>query len=141
VVAPNDDTLYAQFHLDLSQGPQVLTIPATTAHYSILSLDVFGDVFHTSIPSDTPGTYALVPSGFQGALPQGVTPITVPHSLTFWTVRADRFTDGTNSEAAANSSLQMQSLTIYIQHDPPAQTLMPNWLPVPEGPFSLILRI
>ena len=33
------------------------------------------------------------------------------------------------------------SITIYIQHNPPAQTLMPNWLPVPQGPFSVLLRV
>jgi hypothetical protein len=116
VVAPNDDTIYAQFRLDLSQGPQILTIPATTANYSILGVDAFGDVFHTSIPTNTPGTYALVPPGFQGSLPQRVTPITAPYSSTFWTIRADRFTDGANSESAAEtfrSSLQLQSLADY----------------------------
>jgi hypothetical protein len=33
------------------------------------------------------------------------------------------------------------SITIYIQTAPPAAALRPNWLPVPRGPFDLLLRI
>jgi hypothetical protein len=33
------------------------------------------------------------------------------------------------------------SITIYLQHNPPVSALMPNWLPVPQGPFSVLLRI
>jgi hypothetical protein len=32
------------------------------------------------------------------------------------------------------------SLTIYIQHEAPAKRYMQNWLPAPEGEFSLYLR-
>ncbi len=33
------------------------------------------------------------------------------------------------------------SITLYIQATPPAPALMPYWLPVPRGPFSLVLRV
>ncbi len=33
------------------------------------------------------------------------------------------------------------SLTIYIQHQPPAKNKISNWLPAPDGPFMLGLRI
>jgi hypothetical protein len=33
------------------------------------------------------------------------------------------------------------SITIYLQHSPPAAALRPNWLPIPQGPFSVILRV
>lgn len=33
------------------------------------------------------------------------------------------------------------SLTIYIQHSPPTGERDANWLPAPEGPFSLTLRL
>jgi hypothetical protein len=32
------------------------------------------------------------------------------------------------------------SLEILIQHDPPDAASMPNWLPIPDGPFHLSLR-
>ncbi len=33
------------------------------------------------------------------------------------------------------------SITIYIQHEPPLAPLMANWLPTPNAPFSLLLRV
>ena len=33
------------------------------------------------------------------------------------------------------------SLDIYIQHERPAETLAPNWLPAPAGDFNLALRL
>lgn len=33
------------------------------------------------------------------------------------------------------------SVTIYVQADPPEQGLIPNWLPVPKGAFSLLFRV
>jgi hypothetical protein len=33
------------------------------------------------------------------------------------------------------------SLTIYIQHDSPGKEKGPNWLPAPEGPFWMAMRL
>ena len=44
----------------------ILTIPETPTIYSMLSLDVFGDAFESGIPSQTPGTYALILDGMAG---------------------------------------------------------------------------
>src|SRR5215472_1983581 len=91
VVSINVDTLYASFFLDLSQGPEIFTIPKTDVTYSLLTLDVFGDAFKTNIESQTPGTYGLVPKGWTGKLPPGVTRITVPYPVTTWIIRADKY--------------------------------------------------
>jgi len=32
-------------------------------------------------------------------------------------------------------------VTIYLQHKSPSQELEPNWLPAPDGPIALALRI
>ena len=31
--------------------------------------------------------------------------------------------------------------TLLIQHDSPGPEKEPNWLPAPEGPFSVVLRL
>jgi hypothetical protein len=92
VVAPNDDTIYTSAVLDLSKGPLVLTIPATDVTYSLLTLDVWGTIFHTSIQEQTPGTYGLVGPGWKGALPTGVTKVAVPVNASEWIIRADKYT-------------------------------------------------
>jgi hypothetical protein len=33
------------------------------------------------------------------------------------------------------------SLDLLIQHDPPAGPFLANWLPAPEDPFNLALRL
>jgi hypothetical protein len=95
VVAPNNDTVYAEAFLDLEKGPQILTIPSSKDVYSLLALDQFGNVIETGIRE--PGTYALVPAGYTGPLPLDATRVTVPYRVTTWIFRADRYSaDGTN---------------------------------------------
>jgi len=78
VVSINVDTLYASAYLDLSAGPQILTIPKTGVTYSLLTLDVFGDVFKTSIQPQTPGKYGLVPPGCHQGSPRWRCPTPSP---------------------------------------------------------------
>jgi hypothetical protein len=128
VVAPNDDTVYAEFFLDLSQGPEILTIPTPNTTYSLLSVDVWGNVFQTSIPSQGYGTYALVPRGYGGSLPPNTTRIEVPYSFSIWLIRADRFSSsGQNLTAAARgfrSSLRLASLHAYLQNPESGRTVL-----------------
>ena len=32
-------------------------------------------------------------------------------------------------------------ITLYIQHESPGKTREPNWLPAPDGPFNLVMRL
>ena len=32
-------------------------------------------------------------------------------------------------------------LTIYIQHTSPGPDKEPNWLPAPDGPFQMVMRL
>src|SRR6185295_2850139 len=66
VVAINDDTIYAEAFLDVSNGPVILTIPEYPNSYSILQLDVYGNIFSTALSSNPPsggGTYGFVERG------------------------------------------------------------------------------
>lgn len=123
VVSINVDTLYASFYLDLSGGPEIFTIPKTDATYSLLTLDVFGDVFKTRIQAQTPGTYGLVPPGWKGTLPRGVTRIKVPYPVTTWIIRADKYSSAgqnqTKQASAFRASLRLASLQTY-KTDPSA---------------------
>jgi hypothetical protein len=104
VVAINDDTVYAEFFLDLSKGPQIFTIPKPGTTYSLLTVDVFGNVFSTNIPSQGYGTYALVPRGYHGSLPRNTTRVDVPYRFTVWMIRADKYSStGRNLVAAARA--------------------------------------
>ncbi|MFV2021314.1 MMPL family transporter [Micromonospora sp. LOL_023] len=82
VVAPNVDTLYSIAWLDLRRGPVVLTVPAIDdRYYNFQFLDLYTNVF-TNIGTRTVGAsggrYAIVPPGWSGELPSGVTSVSAP---------------------------------------------------------------
>jgi hypothetical protein len=73
----NHDTLYTTGWLDLSQGPQVLHVPAMAGrYYAVEFVDPWGDVFGY-VGRRTTGTRAgdtlISGPGWQGAVPQGLT--------------------------------------------------------------------
>jgi hypothetical protein len=120
VPAPNNDTVYANFFLNLAQGPEIFTIPRTRVTYSLLTVDMFGSAFQTNIQKQTAGTYALVPPGWHGTLPRGVTEVPVPYTNTVWIIRADKYKSGQNVIDQANTfrnSLRLASLAAY-EKDP-----------------------
>src|SRR5215217_4197262 len=82
VVAINDDTIYAEAFLDVSSGPVILTIPAYPNKYSVLQLDVYGNIFSTALSSAPPsagGIYAFVASDWSGELPKHFTRVEMPY--------------------------------------------------------------
>jgi hypothetical protein len=125
VVAINDDTLYASTFLDLTAQPVILTIPATTATYSVLTLDPYGDIFESGIQPQTPGTYALTGPEFTGTLPAGVTSIAMPLNFTTLIFRADKFSSTGEDQIAQaeqfRTSLRTATLSEYL-NDPSGGT-------------------
>ncbi len=75
---PNNDTVYGLAWLDLRQGPVLMTIPGTPERYwtvqatdwALNTLDYVGERVGSKA-----GTYAYVPPGWKGKLPEGVTRI------------------------------------------------------------------
>ena len=117
VNAINDDTLYASAFVDTTLGPAIMTIPATPVTYSLLPLTVFGVRIPTNIKPQTPGTYALVPPGWRGKLPRGVTKVTDPYPMSLWIIRTDKYSStGANmipQATAFRAALHMTTLAQY----------------------------
>ena len=142
VVAINNDTLYASAFIDLSGGPVIVSVPQTAAGYSILTLDPFGGIFSTSLPSKPSGTllpqtaYALVPPGYTGSVPAGVTPVAMPLVRQFLIFRIDRYApDGTNQVPEGTQfreDLKLQPLSDYVNDPSGGATRI-----LPELAFSL----
>jgi hypothetical protein len=118
VVAINVDTLYASTFLTLSAEPVVLTIPSTEVTYSILTLDPYGDIFNSGIPSQTPGTYALTGPGTTGTLPSELTQISLPLDVCVLIFRADKYSSSGQDQIAEaekfRKSLKLQALSGYV---------------------------
>lgn len=128
VVAINDDTLYVSAFVDRTREPAVLTIPdptivtptgTVTVTFSLLTLDVYGDIFETGIPNTKGGIYGLTAPGWTGTLPPGVTRIDVQDAFTVFIFRVDKFSpSGQDQRAEAElfrSSLHLAKLSEYVQ--------------------------
>ncbi len=98
VVAPNDDTLYGNTVVNLSDEPLILTIPSTKDVYSVLSTDAFGDVNDTGIEST--GVYGLYGANWNGSLPKDVTPVAIPSKYSGLIVRVDKYSSSGENEKA-----------------------------------------
>ena len=116
--AINVDTTYGGcMDMDLSQGPQILTMPAYAHVASLLTLNVFGQVFNTGIVPGVAGTYALALPSWHGTLPPGVKRVDVPVAQSEWFIRADRYTNsGVNvirDSKAFVHAVRLTSLAAY----------------------------
>ena len=85
VIAPNVDTTYTVGQIDLSDGPLVVDVPDTAGRYYVLQfMDAYSNTFSyigRRTTGTKPGSYALVPPGYSGALPSGVKRIASPTNL------------------------------------------------------------
>ncbi len=89
VVRPNFDTLYSCAWLDLSGGPVIVSLPDTAGRYYVYPIyDMWTDAF--AAPGwRTTGTgeqhHALIPPGWSGPLPEGVSALAAP-TPTVWII-------------------------------------------------------
>lgn len=94
VVAINDDTLYDSALVNLTEQPQVVTIPPYNYKYSIIQLDGFGSVITNTglVPKASGGTYILVGPNQQD-VPSiaGSTNIYMPYNWTTLAIRTDKY--------------------------------------------------
>jgi hypothetical protein len=76
----NHDTLYTIGVLDLSKGPEVLSVPDMDGRYYRIELvDTWGDASYASqnITGTPAGVYLITGSGWKGNIPAGMTQISL----------------------------------------------------------------
>ncbi|RJF95536.1 DUF1254 domain-containing protein [Noviherbaspirillum saxi] len=82
VVTPNNDTLYTNAWLDLSEAPVLIHVPDSGDRYYVLGLlDFYSNPFAyigTRTTGNAAGRYVLHGPSWTGELPEGATPIACP---------------------------------------------------------------
>ncbi|QYC40228.1 hypothetical protein Nocox_13050 [Nonomuraea coxensis DSM 45129] len=107
IVAPNLDTVYALAVLDLRAGPLALTLPGIRDRYhSVQLLDAWMGGFGllgTRTTGGRGGTWAILPPGHSGRIPDGLEPIPCPtgHAFLLCRIRALDAADAAEAGALA----------------------------------------
>lgn len=137
VVAINNDTLYASTFVDLAVQPLILTIPATQATYSILTLDPYGDLVPVGIPR-AEGVYGITGPGYGGTLPPGVIPVSSQLDHFTLIFRIDRYSAAGEKQVGAakvfRRNIKAQLLCDYLSAPCPIGAKQS-----PKGDTTLIL--
>ncbi|HVL76389.1 MAG TPA: DUF1254 domain-containing protein [Noviherbaspirillum sp.] len=103
VVTPNNDTLYTNAWLDLSEGPVIVTAPASGARYYVLGLlDMYTNPFGyigTRTTGNDAGRFLLHGPNWNASVPAGVTPLACPTDAV-WIIGRVMVNDETDLAAA-----------------------------------------
>ncbi|MBX2873923.1 MAG: DUF1254 domain-containing protein [Saprospiraceae bacterium] len=122
VVKPNVDTYYSIAWLDLGQGPQVLSIPATERYYLLPFMDAYSNVF-ASPGTRTTGSEAqnflVVGPEWSGETPAGLSLIQAPTEMVWMLgrIQVNSEEDGATSVRAIQDSMQLVPFSEYGKAD------------------------
>lgn len=118
VVKPNVDTYYSIAWLDLSEGPQVLSMPATDRYYLLPFYDAYSNVF-ASPGTRTTGRdaqeFVIVGPNWEGNLPEGLSLIQAPTEMVWMLgrIQVNSPEDGATTVRAIQDQMKLVPLSAY----------------------------
>ena len=144
IVFPNVDTTYSVGRLDLNAGPVVIDVPSSGGRYYVIQLlDAYSNTFSyigRRTTGTRPGSYAIVPRGYTGALPDGVRRIESPTGLV-WVLGRTLVRGAGDLPAATRvmSGYRVTGLGSWVAGERQAPLLIPAFPPTPPLPVPVDL--
>lgn len=135
VLSPNQDVVYGQTFLDLSQGPVIVQVPDFGSRYWVLHcMDAYTDVF--AAPSSRihskPGFYLIVGPGWKGEKPADVVEVLRSPSNLAWVVPRVFMDDTAADRQAVQPLLNQMNAYPLSQFDGKAKPV--DWRAMPKFP-------
>lgn len=132
-IAYNNDTLYSNGFLNLSQTPVVLSVPATGSRYYSLEfqssyLDVF-DYVGTRLGDTAGGQYFIYGPNYAGTIPSGYVRAIQSPTDSVWLL-GRTYVNGPADVSAANA-VHTQFMFSYLSGQTPPNPFAPVTIPVP----------
>lgn len=132
-IAYNNDTLYSNGFLNLSQTPVVLSVPATGSRYFSLEfqssyLDVFNYV-GTRLGDTAGGQYLITGPSYTGTIPSGYVRTIQSPTNSVWLL-GRTYVNGPTDVSAANAVQTLYTLS-YPNGQTPPNPFAPVTIPVP----------
>lgn len=122
IVKPNVDTYYSIAWLDLSDGPQVVSMPATDRYYLLQLLDAYTNVF-ASLGTRTTGMEAhdflIVGPNWKGETPAGMSLIKAPTDMAWMLgrIQVNSPEDGATIVKSIQDSMDLVPLSAFGKKD------------------------
>jgi hypothetical protein len=125
VVAPNSDTPYCMFWMDLRDEPQVISVPEmeTERYYSFQLIDLYTHNFAyigSLTNENKAGNYLIASEGWKGEKPEGITEVIYCETDLFFVVVRTQLMDAKDLEnvQAIQDAYKVQSLNSFLGKTP-----------------------
>ncbi len=138
---PNNDTAYSVAWVDLTKGPVILTIPEIDPdRYWTMELTDFMSNTYSYVGrrvGSKAGHYALIPPGWEGELPEGVTR-TAPDSPTPWVLILGRIVVNGEEDLPAVRAIQAGVKLTPLSHWGRSEDQIPDRRDVYKPALSIV---
>ncbi|MGB5459474.1 MAG: DUF1254 domain-containing protein, partial [Eudoraea sp.] len=125
VVAPNSDTPYCMFWMDLRDEPQVISVPEMEPerfyHFQLIDLYTHNFAYIGSLTNENKaGSYLIAKQGWEGEKPEGITEIIYCETDLFFVVVRTQLMDDNDLEnvQAIQEAYKVQSLNSFLGETP-----------------------
>ncbi len=140
IVTPNSDTPYCMFWMDLSNEPQVISLPEMEAerfyHFQLIDLYTHNFAYlGTLTTGNKAGKYLIAKNGWKGEKPEGINEVLYCETDLFFVIVRTQLMDENDlpNVKAIQDSYQLQGLNSFMGKENPESTKNNNFLEWNDG--------
>ncbi len=140
IVTPNSDTPYCMFWVDLSNEPQVISLPEMEAerfyHFQLIDLYTHNFAYlGTLTTGNKAGKYLIAKNGWEGNKPEGINDVLYCETDLFFVIVRTQLMDQSDlsNVKAIQDSYKLQGLNSFMDKEPVVSDKKDNFLVWNDG--------